>query len=588
MSGIQQLVIELRRRRVFRVAGLYVVGCWVILQVAALAFQSLDIPDSALRWVWIATFAGFPLTMIFGWRYDITGHGIVRTPQAGADNTGELALRPADYIILSLLAFVAATVSINLFSEIQQTAPGAATSINVQRNSLAVLPLGNLSGDPEQEYFVSGMHEALIADLARIGGLKVISRVSTEQFRDSTATAAEIGADLGVAYLIEGSVMHAGDQVRITVQLIDAATDEHVWAENYERDLVNVLRLQGSVARAIANQVKVKLTPYEEEQLAAGQAIDPEAYKFYLRGRFHWYKFTDADLKLSLDYFQRAVDKDPGYPLAYVGFADALATTAHAGLTPTTQVFPAATQFVRRALELDENLAEAHDLLARIHFAYDWDWGAADRGFRRAISLKPGYPDVHVVYSQFLAIMNRWDESLAEAEAGLSLDPLNPWFRLEYAERLHWFGQSDNARRDISALIESQPDWFAARRSLWDIALDQQEFDVAVQAAHNYFRLLGESEAADLLGSASTEDEYRPLMLAVAEVLENRSIRPYVANVDFAKLRMHAGDYDAALGHLEEAFRQHESLLAYTVVDPLFRPLWNTGRFRELRRNINL
>ena len=170
---------------------------------------------------------------------------------------------------------------------------------------------------------------------------KVISRTSTEQYRGSNKPLPKIGAELGVAKLIEGSVFRVGDRVRITVQLIDVATDEHLWAESYERNLTNVLRLQSNVARAIADQIKVTLTPYEDTLLAASAEVDPEAYEFYLKGRFHWYKFTEADLKLALEYFQLAIDKDPGYALAYVGFADAVMTPAHIGLMPTTQVFPA-------------------------------------------------------------------------------------------------------------------------------------------------------------------------------------------------------------------------------------------------------
>jgi TolB-like protein len=533
--------MELRRRRVFRVAGLYIVGSWVLLQVAALAFQTLGIPDVSLRWVWIAVIAGFPLTLIFGWLYDITENGIVRTPPADADQTVDLSLKRTDVIILSLLALVAVGIGINLISEVRDAAPESIVPIEIPNKSIAVLPLSNFSGNPEQEYFVAGMHEALIADLARISGLKVISRISTEQYRNSTKTASTIGTELGVAYLIEGSVMRAGDEVRITVQLIDAAGDEHVWSENYQRDLVDVLSLQSNVARAIADE-----------------------------------------------YFQQSIDKDPTYALAYVGFADALATPAHVGWMPTTQVFPAAKKFVERALELEENLAEAHDLLARILFAYDWNWDAADRSFRRAINLKPGYPDVHVVYSQFLAITNRWDESLEEARTGVALDPLNPWYRLEYAHRQAWHGEVDAARSGIEELIKRQPDLWVAHGYLWDLAAIEGQFDTAIRAARNYFRLVGEATVASILIDTGDAAEYRELMGRAARELEENAVRPYIANVNLAKVRMHAGDHDAALKLLEEAYRQHETQLGYTTVNPIFKSLWETERYRALRRDINL
>jgi len=590
MRGLQKLILELRRRRVFRVIGLYVVGSWVLLQVAALAFQSLDIPDGALVSVWIAAFVGFPLALILGWRYEFTANGILRTSPADADQAEDLSLHRTDFLILAALAMVAVTAGFRLIVEIRETETDridSAASKEVSRYSIAVLPLDNLSGDSEQEYFVSGMHEALIADLSRISGLKVISRTSTEQYRGRNKPLPEIGAELGVANLIEGSVFRAGDQVRITVQLIDAATDNHLWAESYERSLTNVLRLQSNVAREIADQIEVKLTPYEDTLFAKNEEIDPEAYELYLKGRFYWYKFTEADLKLALEYFQLAIDKDPGYALAHVGFADALATFAHVGLMPTAQVFPAAKQSVQRALELDANLAEAHDLRARIHFAYDWDWDAAERGFRRSISLKPGYPDVHIVYSQFLGVTDRRDESLAEVRTGLELDPLNPWFRLELAKRLAWFGYYDEAREKTAELIKSQPEFWPSHQLLWLIAYEQGQFEEAVTASGNYFRLRGETALAEALEGGIEDLEYSELMRRAADLLETQSVRPYVSHIEHAELRMHAGDLDKALDRLEQAHAQHESHLVYTIAKPLFRPVWNDERYLNLLHNMN-
>jgi len=591
MASLQKIVFELRRREVFRTVGLYIVGAWVLLQVAELAFQSLGIPDSALVWVWIAASVCFPLAIVFAWRYDLTIHGIVRTAFAEDDNSSDVSLRGTDYVILAALAAIALFAGVRSLVEISETEnelSGSAVQSMILANSIAVLPLDNLSGDPEEEYFVSGMHEALIADLARISQLKVISRTSTEQYRDSEKTAPEIAAELGVSKLIEGSVLRAEDEVRITVQLIDAEADETIWTETYERNLTNVLRLQGNVARAIAGQIRVQLSPYEDSRLAESAAVDPEAYELYLKGRFHWYRFAEGDLDLALEYFQRSIDKDPNYALAYVGFADALATTAHIGLTPTTQVFPAASGFIRRALELDPELAEAHDLLARINFTYDWNWDSAERGFRRAISLKPGYPDVHVVYSQYLGITNRWEESLEEARIGLELDPLNPWFRMEFAQRLAWFGRFDEARGHLHAVIERQPDFHPAYDVLWMIEHQQGRYREALAAAARFFELVGESEVASILQDDVDGTDYVQRIRRAAETLEARPVRSYVSNVDLARLRMHSNDIDQALSHLQQAYSEHESALVYTTVDPQFRTAWDDERYQDLRRKMNL
>jgi TolB-like protein len=590
MTRLQQLVTELRRRRIFRAAGVYIVAAWVAVQVASLVFPAVNVPDVALRYVWIAAILLFPLVIIFAWFYDLTLAGLTRTPPADASDNFDFSLRSADYVILSALAVVSVAITMQLTASIRDTEPVTTLEYgnsDIKSNSIAVLPLDNLSGRPEQQYFVSGMHEAIIADLARISGVRVISRTSTEQYRDTDKPLTEIGSELGVANLIEGSVFRDGDRVKITVQLIDARTDEHLWVESYERDLKNVLRLQSSVARAIAEQIKVKLTPDEDTRLAGSTQVNPEAYELYLKGKYHWYEFTETDLKLALEYFELAIDKDPNYALAYVGFADALATQAHIGLMPTINVYPAAKQSVQRALELDADLAEAHDLRARIDFAYDWDWDAAERGFRRAISLKPGHPDAHIVYSQFLAITNRWDESLAEVKTGLTLDPLNPWFRLELAQRLAWFGRDDEAIEQISELAKSQPDFMFQHNFLWNMAYRQGRFEEAVAAASNYFRFRGETSVVEVLDSRTDELEYSTLMRRAADVLEKKSTRPYVSNTERAQLRMHAGDLDMALTRLEEAYAHRESDLVYTIVEPLFRPIWDDERYKDLLRKMN-
>lgn len=589
MGRLQKVVFELRRREVFRTAGVYVVGSWVILQVAALAFQSLEIPDSALIWVWIAIFVGFPLALVFAWRYDLTARGVVRTPEVEGDASADLSLRSIDYWILASLAAVAIFAVGKTFlevSEIESTPAESAKRDILSPNSVAVLPLENLSGDVEQEYFVIGMQDALIAALTRISGLKVISRASTMQFRSSPKAASEIGAELGAGKLIEGSVLRAEDQVRITVNLIDAVEDEQIWSDSYQRSLRNILQLQGEVARDIAKKVSVQLTPEENRSLANSSEVDARAYELYLKGRFHWYRFEEGDLELALSYFEQAIEQDPDYALAYVGFADALATPAHIGMMPTQHVFPAAKGYVKRALELDPDLAEAHDFLARIHFSYDWNWDAADREFRNSIKLNSGYPDVHVVFSQFLAMTGRWEESLREARIGVSLDPLNPWFRMELAQRLGWLGRYEEALDELGTVIDSQPDFYLAYDVLWMLEHQKNRYEEARYAASRYFELIGESAVASILREPGVD--YADAMKRAADALETSLARPYVSNVEHARMRIHADEPGRAIEYLEEAHSQRETILVYATVDPQFRPVWDDDRFQALRRKMNL
>ena len=589
MGRLQKVVFELRRREVFRTAGMYIVGSWVILQVAALAFQSLEIPDSALIWVWGAIFVGFPLALVFAWRYDLTARGVVRTPEVEGDASADLSLRSIDYLILASLAVVAIFVGAKTFvevSEIESTRPESAKRDVLLPNSIAVLPLENLSGDVEQEYFVIGMQDALIAALTRISGLKVISRASTMQFRSSPKAASEIGAELGAGKLIEGSVLRAEDQVRITVNLIDAVEDEQIWSDSYQRSLRNILQLQGEVARDIAKKVSVQLTPEENRSLANSSEVDARAYELYLKGRFHWYRFEEGDLELALSYFEQAIEQDPDYALAYVGFADALATPAHIGMMPTQHVFPAAKGYVKRALELDPDLAEAHDFLARIHFSYDWNLDSADREFRNSIKLNSGYPDVHVVFSQFLAMTGRWEESLREARVGVSLDPLNPWFRMELAQRLGWLGRYEEALDELGTVIDSQPDFYLAYDVLWMLEHQKNRYEEARYAASRYFELIGESAVASILREPGVD--YADAMKRAADALETSLARPYVSNVEHARMRIHADEPGRAIEYLEKAHSQRETILVYATVDPQFRPVWDDDRFQALRRKMNL
>src|SRR5210317_466541 len=315
---------ELRRRKVLRLAALYIVGAWVVLQVADLAFESWDIASSALRYVWLGAILGFPIALVFGWRYDITTKGVVRTPPPDAGTQTDLSLQRTDHVILALLMLVAIGVIYQLTIQISDTHSSGIAEIikqEIKSNTIAVLPLENLSGDPEQAYFVSGMQNALIAGLSRISALKVTSKTSTLKYRNTTESLPEIAAQLGVGKLIEGSVFRVDDKVRITVQLVDAVLDEHIWSETFEREVEDVMLLQNEVAGAIAQQVEVTLKPDEQHQLENAESINPAAYEAFLKGNFHVERFTPQDMQLAAQYYQKAVDLDPDQALAWAGLA---------------------------------------------------------------------------------------------------------------------------------------------------------------------------------------------------------------------------------------------------------------------------
>ena len=408
---------EARRRKLFRFVALYVVAAWVALQVADLAFPGVDIPEQAIRYVWIGAFLLFPLVIVFGWRYDFTIKGVVRTPPAGTTIPAILAIQ--DYAILTLLFASAVAVFIVLGTRIADTESiGLPRTVvrDIPPNSIAVLPLENLTGDAGQAFFVAGMHEALITGLSRIAGFRVTSRTSTRAYANTIKLLPAIARELGVATLVEGSVSQAGERVRITVQAIKADTDEHLWAETYDRDLRDVLSIQNEVALAIAREIEIRLSPAEETQLAESRRVDPETYELYLRGMFHISGYTPESFEKGMALLHKAVARDPTEPLLYAQLALGYAQVGHGPGAPP-DAFPKAIAAARQALALDPALAEAHGALAEALLYYEWDWPLAGVTFERALELNPNMAAVRGHYAYYHALFGRTEEALAEAVA---------------------------------------------------------------------------------------------------------------------------------------------------------------------------
>jgi TolB-like protein len=586
-----KFIRELRRRRIFRTTGLYIVAAWVIVQVASLVFPALDIAESAIRHVWAGVILGLPLMLVFSWLYDVTPQGIVRTPAAGDEINLDLRLRRADYLVLAALLAVGAAITYQLGGEIRNmgAAPSARPGVGEpQEGSIAVLPLENISRDAEQQYFVDGMHEALIADLSRIKALKVISRTSSRRYGNSGKPLHEIGRELGAANIIEGSVYRVGDEVRISIQLIDTASDQLQWSSSYERRLENILDLQSEVAQAIAREIQVLLSSEEESFFAQEKKVDPEAYENYLKGRFHWYKFTEQDLALALEYFQAALEIDQDYALAYIGYADAIATPAHIGLLPASEVFPQAIELVDKALQLDPSLAEAHDLAARFRFVWDFDWQGAERGFQESIRLKPSHPDARIVYSQLLGIQQRWDEMLDEARTGLRLDPLSIWFRDALSKRLAWMGRYDEALAELMEFSEAQALSPLVQKSLWEVYFYLGNNEASLKAAALYYELNGKPGIAAILQGFDGDTQFPEAMSRLASTLIEAAAESYVSDVEIAQAFAFAGDAENALLWLEKAYKNRDSELVYTAAEPVFALVWDDPRYAIIRQRMNL
>ena len=456
-------------------------------------------------------------------------------------------------------------------------------------HSIAVLPLANLSADPAaQEYFTDGLTEELITELAKISRLRVISRSSVMHFKETRKTVPKIARELNVDALVEGAVSRDGNRVRISAQLIEARTDHHLWAESYEGDLGDVLRLQHQVALAIANAIKVKLTPqHQGPHRASVRAVSPEVHELYLKGRFHWNKRTEEGLKKSIEYFQQAIEGAPSYPLAYSALADSYNMLGLWSALPHTEVAPKAKAAATKALEIDDQLAEAHASLGWSRFAFDWDWAGAEREFKRAIDLNPGYESAHRWLCNCLQQQGRLDEASVEIKVAKELDPLSLVNNTVLGQNLYFLHKYDQAIEQERKTLEI--DNFAYAHYVLGSAYEQKgdlgkaiiEFQKAATLNANPVYPAGLGHAFALAGRRR---EAQKLLDQLSTLSKERNI----AWNEIAVIYVGLGENDRALATLKTAYEKHSSQLNWLKVDPRFDHLHKDTRFQDVLRRMNL
>ena len=442
----------------------------------------------------------------------------------------------ADIVILVALGVVAIAIAHQLSQPLIDADDAGATS-DISSNSIAVLPLENLSGDPEQAYFVAGMHDALITALSKVSALKVTSRMSTRAFESSDASARDIGNTLGVAKLIEGSVWRVGDRVQITVQLIDAANDDHIWSETYERDITDIMLLQREITRAISDQVEVALTTAEDMSLSGYRRVEPRSYEEYLKGLFNMDKFTPEAMQQAALHFERAIELDPDNIFALWGLNRLCRFQLQAGHIPPKEGGPRCAEPLLRALELSDDVAEVHLGLALGYWVYDYDWPATYRAFDRALELNPNYAEAHIFYSHFLANMKEFERSTEHAEIAMELDPLNPFFRGLYGTQLAMIGELEKGAEIIEETIETTPGLGFGFDVLWWSHGSLGRYERAYRAARDHFIIaVGNAEAAAAMERGFEEGGFERAMISAADSLVKQSIDSYMPAFEIAAL----------------------------------------------------
>lgn len=450
-------------------------------------------------------------------------------------------------------------------------------------DSIAVLPLENLSGDPEQDYFADGMTEALIAGLAKIRALRVISRTSVMRYKGTRAALSEIARALDVSAIVEGSVLRSGNRVRITALLVDTANDRHLWAETYERDLGDILALQSEVARAIAAEVQVTLTPQEEARLAGRGTVDPDAYHAYLKGRYYWEKRTGEGLEKARHFFQEAIDRDPAYAPAYAGLADYYITLGNFNLADSAQVYPKAKAAALRGLEIDPASAEAYTSLATVKGSFEWDRVGAEQAYRRAIALDPNYANAHHWFADHLVSLARFDEAMHEIATAQSLDPLSLVMSTDRGGYLFYAGRYEEAIADLRTTLDLDPEFAPTYRQMGGVYEQMGKYDEAI-AAFDKARELSGNATYSLTGLAHTyalagRHEESRRMLAELETMEGRK---YVSSYSLAAVYVALGETDRAFQLLDRAVAAHDRALIWLKVAPRFNGLRSDPRFHDL------
>ena len=556
---VRSLVSELRRRRVFRVAAVYVVGAFAALQGADILAPALHLPDGTMTVLVVLAILGLPVALGLSWVFDLGPGGIERTPPAVAASAlvdrGDAAL----------------------------PGPGPVSATDTPR--VAVLPFLNLSPDPDNEYFADGITEDVIAHLSKISALRVISRASVMHLKKRQGTIGEMARRLGATTVLDGSVRRNGDRVRIVAQLVDAATDRHLWAEIYDRELTDIFAIQTDVALHIATALEAELSADERTRIRREATTSMEAYQLSLKGRHHFLRFTPEGQRRSIEFFRRAIEVDPSYALAYAQMALAYTELADSGAMPGDEARPGATRAADTALRLDPLLAEAHYAAGYVRAVLLFDWEGAEAAYRRAIELCPSCAEAYDLYGRLCSGLGRYDDALALVRKAQALDPFT--VRVDLANVLLRAGRYDEALPEATAAMEFDPEYDRAQATLGWAYLRLGRTDDGIAALRRAVELAPDyaqwtAQLGQALAEAGRVDEAR----AVLRDLEERAATGFVAPYHLAFVHTGLGDHGRAIDLLERALEAGDGAVYAVGGSFLFTPLRSHPRFQSLLERI--
>jgi TolB-like protein/DNA-binding winged helix-turn-helix (wHTH) protein/Tfp pilus assembly protein PilF len=461
------------------------------------------------------------------------------------------------------------------------------------RMMVAVLPFENLMGEEGQDYFSDGLTEEMIAQLGQLDPQQfgVIARTSVMHYKHTSENIEQIGRELGVQYVLEGSVRHDSEKIRINAQLIEAGSQRHVWGQEYDRKLTNLLGLQTEIAYEISNEIQLTLGGSKQKAIVSDASLSPQAYQaydLYLKGLYFWNKRTLPGFQQAIGYFEQAIAKDPSYAPAYAGLANTYTLLTSYSLAPTTQYMPKARAAALQALKLDDKLPEAHIALALIVENYDWDWDTAEKEYRRAIELNPNYATAHHWYAELLTWRGRFDEALRESEYARQLDPLSLIIATDHAAILYYSRQYDQAIEQFRAVLDMDPNFPRAYQVI-NAYVEEGRYTEALAAFEEWHRLTGKSpwepaQLAYIYGRAGQKKKALQELGKLELLSRNQPIDPAV----FVSADLAVGEKKEALARLEKAYSQHSNVMTTLKVEPAYDSLRDDPRFEELMRRVGL
>lgn len=574
---------ELKRRHVYRVAAVYAATAFVVVQVADLTFVRLGLPTWTVTLVIVLSALGFPIALVLAWAFEVTPDGVRRTEDAPAgEDPGEAQPTLDVRALLGLAVFVALLSAGGWW--LQRGGGGDATI-----DRLAVLPLTNLMNDPDQEYFVQGMHNELISELQQ-AGVSVIARTSVMRYADQETPAREIAMELGVDALVEGQVLRAGDSVEIDARIVNPETEEYLWTASFAESLRDVESLHRGLTRAIAEEIHAALAPEDEARLAEASPVEPRAYDAYLRGVVHSQRFTPQDLNTALEYFQRALEIDSTYAPAHIGIARVWLFRAQAGLVSAREARQHSDPAVERARELGGSLGEEPMAAtgAGVLAWGEWEFQEAEEAFRRAIELNGEHAETRIFYGHLLTILGRWDQAREQAREAMELDPLNPFIQGLYGTQFVLLRRYDEAIQTLERMFRENPGAGFGRMPLASAYEQTGQQEEALRVLKDAAEVRGDQDVRVALERGQREGGYRQACLRAAEALAARPEGEYRPPVRVAQFYASAGEEEKALDWLERAFEARDQNMPYVGVVPSYAPLHDRPRFQALARRVEV